>query len=99
VPQAARPPLTARGLNRFTGMIAASGSSSGHDVVVGLWRGSPLGAFVDVMWVQPDGRRVLLAPFEDVRRYVGDLYRFEATHVVPVRGAGRVTTWRWRPAR
>lgn len=78
--------LSPAGLDRFTGMIAATGSASGHTFVVGAWRGSPLGRFVDVMWVRPDGRRVLLAPSEEVRRYVAGLYTFEDTEVVPIRG-------------
>lgn len=78
--------LTGAGLDRFTGLIAASGSASGHTVVVGMWRDSPLGRFVDVMWVRPDGQRVLLAPSEAIRRYVTDLYTFEESAVVPVRG-------------
>lgn len=78
--------VTGDGLDRFTGMIAACGFSSGDSVVVGLWRSSPLGRFVDVMWVRPDGRRVLLAPREEVRRYVSGLYTFEESRVVPVRG-------------
>lgn len=67
-------------------MIAAAGFTSGEQVVIGLWRGSPLGAFIDVMWVRPDGERILLAPSEGVRRYVTSLYRFERAEVVPVAG-------------
>jgi hypothetical protein len=78
--------LTGHGLDRFTGMIAASGFRSGDSVVVGLWRDSPLGPFIDVMWVRPDGRRELLAPSAAVRDYVAGLYTFEASRVVPVRG-------------
>lgn len=79
-------PWTARGLQRFTGMIAAGGFAGGEQVVVGLWRASPLGPFVDVMWVRPDGERVLLAPSDPVRRYVAELYTFERTAVAPVHG-------------
>jgi len=57
---------------------------SGHRIVVGRWSESPLGGFCDVMWRQPDGRRVLLAPTEAVRDFVGGHYRFEDSHVVPV---------------
>jgi hypothetical protein len=78
--------LTGHGLDRFTGLIAASGFRSGDSVVVGLWRDSPLGPFVDVMWVRPDGRRELLAPSGAVRDYVAGLYTFESARVVPVRG-------------
>jgi hypothetical protein len=67
-------------------MIAAAGFASGEQVVVGMWRRSPLGRFVDVMWVRPDGERILLAPSEEVRVYVTSLYRFEGAEVVPVEG-------------
>jgi hypothetical protein len=81
-----RHPWTADGLDRFAGLIAAGGFASGEQVVVGLWRTSPLGRFVDAMWVRPDGERVLLAPSEAVRRYVASLYTFERTEVVSLVG-------------
>jgi hypothetical protein len=74
---------TARGLQRFQGSIAAAGFASGDQVVVGAWRRSPLGRVLDVMWVRPDGERVLLAPSPAVRDHVADLYTFERTEVVP----------------
>lgn len=67
--------------------------SSGHRIVVGRWSQSPLGGFCDVMWRQPDGTRVLLAPTEAVRDFVNRHYRFEDTRILPVsvtRDAGRV---------
>lgn len=67
-------------------MIAAAGFAAGEQVVIGLWRRSPLGAFVDVMWVRPDGERVLLAPSAEVAEYVTSLYRFERAEVVPIAG-------------
>lgn len=72
--------------HRFDGCISAAGFVSGDAVVVGAWRSSPLGGFVDVMWVRPDGERVLLAPSTAVRDYVTDLYRFDRAEVVAVRG-------------
>lgn len=78
--------LLGRGLDRFQGIITAGGFATGDQVVVGAWRTSPLGRFVDVMWVRSDGERVLLAPTEAVRRYVAGLYTFETARVVPVRG-------------
>jgi hypothetical protein len=76
----------------FSGCIGAAGFASGDNVVVGSWRTSPLGGLVDVMWVRPDGERVLLAPHEDARAYIAGLYAFDRTEVVPVRGGwdGRV---------
>jgi hypothetical protein len=74
------------GYDVFTGCIAAGSFTSGDTVVVGAWRGSPLGQVVDVMWVRPDGQRVLLAPHEQLRSYVAGLYRFDRTEVVDVSG-------------
>ena len=51
-----------------------------------MWGRSPLGSFVDVMWVRPDGERVLLAPSREVRDYVGGVYAFDREEVVAVRG-------------
>jgi hypothetical protein len=51
----------------FTGVITAGGFTSGEMVVVGAWRTSPIGPLVDVMWVRPDGERVLLAPTPEAR--------------------------------
>jgi hypothetical protein len=70
----------------FTGCITAGGFASGDCVVVGAWRSSPLGRLVDVMWVRPDGERVLLAPTAEARDYVADLYAFDRAEVVPLRG-------------
>ena len=67
--------------------------SSGHRIVVGRWSRSPLGGFCDVMWRQPDGARVLLAPTEAVRGFVSRHYRFEETRILPVavtQDAGRI---------
>lgn len=72
--------------DRFEGAIAAAGFASGHQAVVGLWRDSPLGSFIDVMWIQPDGRRVLLAPTSTVRDYVAGVYAFDETRVLAVSG-------------
>jgi hypothetical protein len=76
----------ARVLHEFVGAIAAGGFTTGEQVVVGMWRRSPLGAFVDVMWVRPDGHRVLLAPSRVVRDYVADVYAFDDRRVVEVSG-------------
>lgn len=67
-------------------MIAAAGFESGEQTVIGMWRRSPLGRFIDVMWVRPDGERVLLAPDERVREYVGGVYEFDDQRVVRVQG-------------
>lgn len=65
------------------GAIAGLGFSSGDCFVVGLWDTGPLGAMADVMWAQPSGRRVLLAPDERVGAFVSGVYSFDETRVVP----------------
>ena len=72
--------------DRFRGCIAAAGFAAGDAVVVGAWRTSPFGSFVDVMWVRPDGTRVLLAPSPPVADYVASLYSFDEVVATPVRG-------------
>ena len=74
---------SARGLDRFEGAITAGGFG-GHRVVVGWWRRSPLGSFADVMWVDPAGRRVLLAPTGAVEEYLSGIYTFDDTTVLDV---------------
>lgn len=75
-----------RRLERFTGMIAASGFADGSACVVGVWRESPLGRLVDVMWRTAAGERVLLAPHAKAADYIGSLYRFDRIDVVGVCG-------------
>ncbi|MDX1659557.1 MAG: hypothetical protein R3343_12110 [Nitriliruptorales bacterium] len=74
-------------LDRFEGCIAGARFRSGDQVVVGLWRRSPLGGFADVMWLTPGGERVLLAPGGDIADYVSDLYSFDDVRVAEVRSA------------
>ena len=50
----------------FDGEIFGFGTGSGHRFVVGRWTRSPFGPFADVMHEDPDGRRTLLAPTEQV---------------------------------
>lgn len=73
-------------IHRFTGCIAGSAFASGDTVVVGAWASSPFGRFVDVMWVRPDGSRVLLAPTAAVADYVASLYSFDEVVTTPVAG-------------
>lgn len=65
------------------GAIAGLGFSSGDSFVVGLWDSGPLGPMADVMWAQPSGARVLLAPDERVAAFVSGIYSFDEARVVP----------------
>lgn len=80
--------LTPRTDDRFSGHILGVGSTSGVRIVVGRWPDSPLGDFADCMVALPDGRRVLLAPSDEVAEYVSATYHFEEVCVVPVEVAG-----------
>ncbi len=71
------------------GAIAGAAFSSGDAFVVGLWDSGPLGAMADVMWTQPSGRRVLLAPDERVAAFVSGVYSFDETVAVSF----AVTRW------
>lgn len=69
---------------RFDGEIAAFGTTSGHRVVVGRWPVSPFGPVSDVMIETPDGMRLLIAPSDEVARFVASTYRFDSVEVAPV---------------
>jgi hypothetical protein len=68
----------------FDGEIAAFGTTSGHRVVVGRWPVSPFGPVSDVMLEAPDGTRLLIAPREEVARFIASTYRFDCVQVEPV---------------
>lgn len=74
----------ARIIDRFAGHILGVGSTSSVRVVVGLWRGSPLGPFADVMVATGQDRRVLLAPSAEVADYVSATYHFDEVVRCPV---------------
>lgn len=80
---------------RFEGAIAGIGSTSGVRVVVGRWERSPLGSFADAMVAEASGRRVLLAPSQDVADFVAATYSFDEVRIEPV-GVEGETRWRVR---
>lgn len=69
---------------RFEGWIAGLGSVSGTRVVVGHWPRSPFGPFSDAMVETAAGRRVLLAPTDEVAGFVAGTYVFDESRVEPV---------------
>tara|TARA_B000000441_G_C21732403_1_gene347325 strand:- start:844 stop:1416 length:573 start_codon:yes stop_codon:yes gene_type:complete len=71
-------------MDKFDGRISSSGFESGDRIVIGDWLNSPLGTFTNVMWAQPDGKRVLLSPSKEHAEYVSQLYNFEEVNVVEV---------------
>jgi hypothetical protein len=68
----------------FDGWIGGLGTASGLRLVVGHWPSSPLGGFTDVMVEHADGRRVLLAPNQQVADFVSATYTFDEVRLVPV---------------
>ncbi len=76
------------------GTISAAGFSSGDRFVIGHWPESPIGPMGDVMWGTPDGRRILLAPSDEVVDFVSAIYMFDEVRVGDLRTAsdGRTTT-------
>lgn len=93
--------MVATSRDRFVGCIAAAAFASGDTVVVGAWRESPFGQFIDVMWVQPDRTRVLLAPTAATAAAISGIYSFDDVVVVPVEGGwdGRAVAVRAGPLR
>lgn len=69
----------------FEGHIMGAAFSSGDLIVAGRWHRSPFGPFADVMWRRPDGRRVLLAPTDEVATFLARHYRFDELRREPVR--------------
>jgi hypothetical protein len=65
----------------FTGHIAGVGTGAGVRMVVGSWLKSPFGRFADVMVETADGRRILLAPTEEVAEFVSATYDFDSVEV------------------
>ncbi len=76
------------------GTISSAGFASGDRFVVGHWPESPIGPMGDIMWARPDGRRILLAPSDEVAAFVGMIYEFDEIRIDPLRTSsdGRVTT-------
>ena len=80
---------------RFEGRIAGVGSTSGVRVVVGRWERGPLGAFADAMVATPEGRRILLAPSQEVADFVAATYSFDEVRIEPFDVTGDAT-WQVR---
>lgn len=75
----------------FDGRILGVGTASGVRIVVGRWDSSPFGSFSDVMVALAAGRRVLVAPDEEIADFVRQTYRFEDVRIAPVTVQGDTT--------
>lgn len=69
---------------RFDGWILGASFASGHTLVFGRWHDSPFGGFADLMRLDPDGARTLVAPLAEVERFVDAHYRFDRVERAPV---------------
>jgi len=76
----------------MAGVIASCGFASGDRFVVGRWDRSPVGPTIDVMWAQPDGHRVLLAPDAVTAEFVTAVYGFDEVVVAPFARGDRAPT-------
>ena len=75
--------------DRFEGEICGVGTASGTRIVIGRWPVSPFGSFADAMVEHADGRRVFVAPDDEVAAYVTAVYGFDELVVAPVACARR----------
>lgn len=71
----------------FEGHVAGIGTRSGLRAVVGLWMRSPFGPFTDAMVQLPSGHRILLAPSVEAGDFIGAVYNFDETRILPVASA------------
>ena len=85
--------MSARRRQTFRGAIAGVGTTSGVRVVVGRWEESPYGAFADAMVETAEGRRVLVAPTQQVADFVATTYSFDEVRVEPIVVGDGVNGW------
>lgn len=81
---------------RFRGLIAGVGSTSGIRVVLGHWAETPFGAFSDAMVALPGGHRVLLAGSTEVAQFIAATYDFHETRIEPFQITVTGDTWQVR---
>ncbi|MGI9603087.1 MAG: hypothetical protein ACR2QE_14465 [Acidimicrobiales bacterium] len=81
------PPSSVNGRYRLRGRIVGVGFDSGDRVVIGQWDDSPIGPFVDVMWAEPGGRRLLFADGQRSADFIRAVYRFDECRIGPISAA------------
>lgn len=76
------------------GTISSAGFAGGHRFVIGCWPVSPIGPFGDVMWIRPDGWRVLIVAHADAADFVTAIYCFDEVVIADLNVAcdGRSTS-------
>ncbi|MGI8678318.1 MAG: hypothetical protein ACR2LX_06450 [Jatrophihabitans sp.] len=79
--------------HRFDGRIAGLGTESGTRFVLGAWGCTPFGPITDVMIEHPDGHRVLIAPSEEVGRFISETYGFDEVRIEATRLERSASRW------
>ncbi len=69
----------------FEGRITSCGFSSGDRIVIGIWEKSPFGIFADIMWARPDGKKILIAPNQEIADYIHSLYDFDEVKIEDIK--------------
>lgn len=86
---------------KMRGSIAAVGFASGDRAVIGDWKESPIGPFLDVMWAEADDWRTLFVTNQTAADFVSAIYEFDKVIVDPMleqKQIGRRTEIRWSGA-
>ena len=85
------------------GTISSAAFASGDQFVIGYWPQSPLGPFHDIMWLDANDTRTLIASSREAANFITSTYHFDHVLVASlhVESEGATTTaWtdRWPEA-
>ena len=76
------------------GTISSAAFASGDQFVIGYWPQSPLGPFHDIMWLDANDTRTLIASSRDAANFITSIYHFDRVMVASlhVESEGATTT-------
>ena len=76
------------------GTISSAAFASGDQFVIGYWPQSPLGPFHDIMWLDANDTRTLIASSRDAANFITSTYHFDHVLVASlhVESEGATTT-------
>lgn len=66
------------------GTISSAAFASGDQFVIGHWSQSPLGPFCDIMWLDANDTRTLIASSRSAARFITNTYEFDHVMVASV---------------
>jgi hypothetical protein len=69
----------------FEGRITSCGFISGDRLVIGYWKDSPFGSFSDIMWATSDGKKILIAPNQEIGDYISSMYEFDIVKIEEIK--------------